>query len=71
MQNTAATEPIPEPIPRDLGQNHARAVDLRRTALPLAVLLASFALLYWRALVKVVHEWATDDNYSHGNLIRP
>jgi exosortase len=35
------------------------------------VLLASFALLYRNVIVKLVRDWATDDNYSHGFLIIP
>jgi exosortase len=34
-------------------------------------LLASFAILYRHVIVKLVHDWATDDNYSHGFLIVP
>jgi len=37
-----------------------------------ALLLAgSFALLYWRVLAKLVHDWINDGNYSHGFLIVP
>lgn len=35
------------------------------------LLLASFVVLYWGVLVKLIHDWATDDNYSHGFLIVP
>jgi exosortase len=35
------------------------------------VLAASFGLLYWRVGAKLIHDWATDDNYSHGFLIVP
>jgi exosortase len=35
------------------------------------VILASFALLYRNVIVKLVRDWATDDNYSHGFLIVP
>ena len=37
----------------------------------LALLACSGALLYWRVLGKLIHDWATDDNYSHGFLIVP
>ena len=67
MQNTVATDRSLQ----DLARGGARALDLRQTALPLAVLLTSFVLLYWRVIVKLVHDWATDDNYSHGFLIVP
>lgn len=33
--------------------------------------LACFALLYRSVIVKLVSDWATDDNYSHGFLIVP
>jgi len=39
--------------------------------LAVVLLLASFALLYRHVIVKLVHDWATDDNYSHGFLIVP
>lgn len=35
------------------------------------VLTAAFALLYRQVVVKLVHDWGTDDNYSHGFLIVP
>jgi exosortase len=31
----------------------------------------AFCVLYQHVLVKLVHDWATDDNYSHGFLIVP
>jgi exosortase len=34
-------------------------------------LLACFALLYRGVITKLVSDWATDDNYSHGFLIVP
>lgn len=38
-----------------------------------ACLLAAvaFLVLYHQVLLKLVHDWATDDNYSHGFLIVP
>jgi exosortase len=42
-----------------------------RVALGAAAALASFALLYRHVIAKLVHDWATDDNYSHGFLIVP
>ncbi len=30
-----------------------------------------FVVCYWPVLVKLVHDWWTDDNYSHGFLIIP
>jgi exosortase len=33
--------------------------------------LLAFALLYREVVTKLVHDWATDDNYSHGFLIVP
>ena len=36
-----------------------------------SLLLVSFGLLYRDVLVKLVHDWLHDDNYSHGILIVP
>ena len=35
----------------------------------IAILTASFVLLYAHTLQKLIHDWASDDNYSHGFLI--
>jgi exosortase len=40
-------------------------------ALAVAAALASFGVLYSHVITKLVHDWATDDNYSHGFLIVP
>jgi exosortase len=45
--------------------------DLVRIAWPIALFVSSFALLYRHVVVKLVHDWATDDNASHGFLIVP
>jgi exosortase len=45
--------------------------DLLRVAVPVALLLCSFGLLYFHVVVKLVHDFATDDNASHGFLIVP
>src|SRR5882762_1862610 len=45
----------------------ARTAGLAVTGL----LLLSFVLLYREVLVKLVHDWLHDDNYSHGILIVP
>jgi exosortase len=45
----------------------ARTAGLAVTGL----LLLSFGLLYRDVLVKLVHDWLHDDNYSHGILIIP
>lgn len=37
----------------------------------IAAATLSFVVLYRDVLVKLVHDWATDDNYSHGFLIIP
>ena len=46
---------------------------ISRLAMPLAGACAfvSAAFLYRRVVVKLVHDWATDGNYSHGFLIVP
>lgn len=35
------------------------------------ITIGAFLVLYRHVLVKLVHDWATDDNYSHGFLIVP
>jgi exosortase A len=35
------------------------------------LLVASFALLYWRVIASLVYDWAHDDDYSHGFIIIP
>jgi exosortase len=47
------------------------ASDARLAIVPLAALAAGFAGLYYHVVAKLVHDWATDDNYSHGFLIVP
>ena len=42
-----------------------------RVALGATAALAGFALLYRHVVAKLVHDWANDDNYSHGFLIVP
>ena len=36
-----------------------------------AVFVVSLAVLYWPVFIKLVDDWAHDDNYSHGFLIPP
>ena len=36
-----------------------------------ALVLAGVLLVYWPVFTKLVHDWAYDDNYSHGFLIVP
>lgn len=43
---------------------------MRNAVVPVACAAAMLAL-YSHVLVKLVHDWATDDNYSHGFLIIP
>jgi len=45
----------------------ARAVDIAAAV----GLLCAFGVLYHRVIAKLVSDWATDDNYSHGFLIVP
>jgi exosortase len=62
----AATENL-----RKLTRARPIAADLLRVAGPVALLLLSFAVLFSHVIVKLVHDWATDDNASHGFLIVP
>ena len=43
----------------------------RPTAMALALLAVSFIGLYWPVWRKLIGDWATDDNYSHGFFIIP
>jgi exosortase len=43
----------------------------RPALIAFGILLAAFALLYRDVVTKLVSDWATDDNYSHGFLIVP
>jgi len=43
-----------------------------RTKLWVPILVAAgFSVLYWEVLSKLVQDWASDDNYSHGFLVAP
>ena len=44
---------------------------LTRQAGALALVALGFAVAYHHVVVKLVHDWATDENYSHGFLIVP
>jgi exosortase A len=41
------------------------------TLIALVAAIASLAFVYWAVIAKLFHDWATDDNYSHGFLIAP
>src|SRR6476469_2791080 len=41
------------------------------TVAAMAIALGGIVLLYWHVIYKLVHDWYTDDNYSHGFLIVP
>jgi exosortase len=43
----------------------------KTTTSVLALVVVGFVALYWNVLVKLVHDWANDGNYSHGFLIVP
>lgn len=43
----------------------------RNLAVAGGVALLAFCVLYAHVITKLVHDWATDDNYSHGFLIVP
>ena len=45
--------------------------NLSRLYAAVALLAASFAVLFWPVIAKLVHDWGIDDNYSHGYLIPP
>jgi len=43
----------------------------RKTLLASLLVVGGFAAVYANVVVKLVHDWATDGNYSHGFLIVP
>lgn len=45
--------------------------SVRVVVVSLVLVAVGFAVLYQHVLVKLVHDWATDGNYSHGFLIAP
>ncbi len=58
--------------PAPVSRHHAAAIMIKlKPALAVALLAAAFAILYRDVVPKLVHDWWTDDNYSHGFLIAP
>lgn len=49
----------------------APSLPRARLAAALALLTGAFTLLYWEVLRKLVLDWSSDENYSHGFLIAP
>jgi len=47
------------------------AVLQKKLLIPFLLLAGSFAFLYRDVIAKLVNDWGTDDNYSHGFLIVP
>jgi exosortase len=43
----------------------------RKSVAALVGVSVSFLILYWQVITKLVRDWSTDDNYSHGFLIVP
>lgn len=37
--------------------------------IPITTVVISFLILYHHVIVKLVHDWSSDDNYSHGFLV--
>jgi exosortase len=56
---------------RKVSGERSVAADVFRAAAPVALLLISSAFLFSHVVFKLVHDWATDDNASHGFLIVP
>lgn len=54
-----------------LGHNIHPVTHTHRRILIFGLLTASFALLYKDVIASLVHDWAYDDNYSHGFLVVP
>lgn len=51
--------------------NHLKFTKNYANPLTLFCYFSVFILLFYEVLVKLVHDWSTDDNYSHGFLIIP
>lgn len=49
----------------------AMSIVRKRQIAAIALILAGLAPLYARVIARLVSDWATDDNYSHGFLIVP
>lgn len=62
------TAPL-EPGGSDTGVR--RTPDVRLLAVQFAAIAACFAFVYIDVITKLVRDWSTDDNYSHGFLIVP
>ena len=45
--------------------------SLQKKWLAALLVAAGFGAVYWAVMVKLVHDWYFDDNYSHGFLIIP
>src|SRR5258708_3696545 len=43
----------------------------RRQAVTCVLFIVGFVVLYHRILLKLIQDWSTDDNYSHGFLVAP
>src|SRR5689334_23643232 len=43
----------------------------RRISVLLVFLVASFLFLYRDVILKLIHDWSIDENYSHGFLVIP
>lgn len=54
-----------------MSRSLGRLSDVRSGLLAGALLLTALAVAYGRVLVRLVDDWATDPNYSHGFLIVP
>jgi exosortase len=44
---------------------------LRKNTIVFGTLIASFLFAYLNVFIKLIHDWATDGNYSHGFLVVP
>jgi len=56
--------------PLSRSESHAQESDLAR-GLSVAALVVALVGLYWAVVPHLVHQWANDDDYTHGFLIVP
>src|SRR5262245_5991075 len=53
------------------GQSRAEAAGEGGYVAAVILVLGAFLVVYWPVITGLVHDWSTDDNYSHGFFIVP
>lgn len=66
------TQPVPHPAPAAPPSQEREVASVRqswRRWLPAIVLVAFLIAIYWGIGIKLVHDWYTDPDFSHGFLV--